>query len=186
MFWIGQVLVVVAGLVGIALVRAAMQERFSFATDSRLDWLLLFLLLVGVALGVWQYLIESAESRVLAEEVQTVMDYSDVARLTFNGSQYTGGDFKFNSRLTHIMEGTFREVAPNRFRRVCTDEAMRKYETAIRELPRFPFSYYWYSLCLKDRGDDSWMTHAETALAIFERTTQIAGHQKSHDRPFST
>lgn len=117
----------------------------------------------------------------LETEMTIVREYADVAMLTFNGSQFVGGDISFNSPLTKILEGTFIEVSPNRYRRVCTEESLGRYQQAIRDFPRFPFSYYWLAHCLRDSGDSQWKTYAELAQAIFEQTTQIAGHQKSHD-----
>ena len=121
------------------------------------------------------------EAQFLRQQVESVRDYSDVARLTFNGSEYVGGDITFSSPLTKIMEGTFTEVSPGRYRRVCTDAAVAKYKKAIQEFPRFPFSYFWLALCLRDRGESPWQPHARSAYSIFEPTTQIAGHQVSHD-----
>jgi hypothetical protein len=121
------------------------------------------------------------EARSLREQVESVRDYADVARLTFNGSEFVGGDISFNSPLTRIMEGTFTEVGEGRFRKVCDQAALAKYREAIRQFPRFPFSHYWLALCLRERGDTEWRLHADAARAIFDRTTQIAGHQPSHD-----
>ncbi len=117
----------------------------------------------------------------LETEITVVREYADVAMLTFNGSQFSGGDISINSPLTTILEGTHTEVSPNQFRRVCTEESMGRYRQAIRDFPRFPFSYYWLALCLRESGDLQWKTNAESARAIFKQTTQIAGHQKSHD-----
>jgi hypothetical protein len=121
------------------------------------------------------------EAQFLRQQVESVRDYSDVARLTFNGSEYVGGDITFSSPLMKIMEGTFTEVSPDRYRRVCTDVALTKYRKAIQVFPRFPFSHFWLALCLRDRGESSWQSLARSAYSIFERTTQIAGHQVSHD-----
>lgn len=121
------------------------------------------------------------EAQFLRQQIESVRDYSDMARLTFNGSEYVGGDITFSSPLTKIMEGTFTVVIPDRYRRVCTDAALTKYRKAIQAFPRFPFSHFWLALCLRDRGESSWQSHARSAYSIFERTTQIAGHQASHD-----
>ena len=118
----------------------------------------------------------------LETEMEAVLDYSDVAMLTINGSEFIGGAVKFNSPLTRILEGTFTEISPNRFRRVCTKEALGKYRQAIRDFPRFPFSHYWLALCLRDSGDSTWRTPAASARSIFEKTTRISGHAIAHDQ----
>lgn len=120
-------------------------------------------------------------TRDLEEDMDALREYSDVALLTFNGSQFVGGDILFNSPLTRILEGTYTQISPNRYRRVCTSESIQKYHQAINEFPRFPFSYYWLALCLRDSGNPEWQTYAESAYSIFEKTTRIAGHQSSHD-----
>jgi len=182
MFWIGQALVVVAGLLRIGFVRSILRRRIPQASERTFDVILVALLAVGVGTAVWEYRDQLRTINSLETDIGIVRDYSDMALLNFNGSQFVGGDIAFNSPLTHLMEGTFTEVSPGRFRRVCTDDARRKYRQAIHGFPRFPFSHYWLALCLHDSGDHDWTTHAQTARSIFERTTRIAGHQQSHDQ----
>jgi hypothetical protein len=181
MFWLGQALTLVAGLLGIALIRAVIVRRFPMAREGHFDLALIAFLILGVTLAAREYRTELTETQALVEEVESLRDYSDVARLTFNGTLYTGGDIKWNTELSEIMEGTFVEAEPNRFRRVCTQGALEKNRQAILRFSHFPFSHYWLALCLRDQGNPEWRAHATTALSIFERTTKISGHQASHD-----
>jgi hypothetical protein len=181
MFWLAEILTILAALVGIALIRAGIIHQIPGITERHLDILLILLLLTGVPLTIKEYLAQARDKTALSTEVQTLKNYSDVAQLTFNGSPYIGGDIEFNTELTLLLKGTFNEIEPNRYRRVCTSEAQQKRLEAMKRFPRFPFSHYWFALCLRDQGDQQWQVHAQTALAIFQRTTQIAGHQTSHD-----
>jgi hypothetical protein len=180
MFWIGQLLAFVAGILGIALAREQI-SGWLHITDYQLDIALIVLLVVGAVIASREFLRQEAESQSLKQQIETIREYSDVAQLTFNGSPWIGGDIKLNTPLSAIMEGTATEVTPGRFRRVCTDEGLMKYREAIKDFPRFPFSYFWLALCLKDRSDPSWIEYARIAQQIFEHTTQIAGHHPSHD-----
>lgn len=185
-FWIAEVLTLVAGLIGIGLVRAFLLRRFPSVHEEYLDVALIIILLGGVGFAIREYRSRTRENKELSRQVETVKDYSDVAQLTFNGSAFVGGDVKFNSALSNLMDGTWQEIAPDRYRRVCTEAAQAKRFEAMKRFPRFPFSHYWFALCLRDEGNPEWRAHATTALEIFNRTTTIAGHQASHDEAKAT
>jgi hypothetical protein len=186
MFWISQALTLVAGLIGIALLRTFLVHRFPQVREQYFDVALILFLLGGIALAIREYRARTQETENLSRQVETVKNYSDVAQLTFNGSAFVGGDVKFNTDLTYLMDGTWEEIAPNRFRRVCTEAAQAKRREAMKRFPRFPFSHYWFALCLRDEGNREWREHAIAALAIFNRTTMMAGHQASHDEAKAT
>jgi Tetratricopeptide repeat len=59
---------------------------------------------------------------------------------------------------------------------------LEKCRNAIKQFPNFPFTYYALAYCLEKQGDSSWRPYAEKAVAIFEETTVISGHQKSHEQ----
>ena len=151
-FWCGQVLAVIAGLLGIGFVRSAIRKYIAGISERVFDLSLIALLPVGLASLPGRTGDDLATIISLKSEVEGVRDYSDVARLTFNGSGHVGGDILFESALTRIMEGTFQEVTPTRFRRVCTDAAFAKYRQAIRDFPRFPFSHYWLGCASEMQG----------------------------------
>ena len=128
---------------------------------------------------------EAASARSLANELQDevliVKRFSYVATLTFNGMLYTKGDVTMPTAISQLVEGTWREVGPERFRPVCEAAALDKSRAAIQQFPDFPFTYYALAYCLAQQGDPAWRNYAEQAVAILVKTTSISGHQKSHD-----
>ena len=118
----------------------------------------------------------------LQEEIERVKKYAYVSTLTFNGMVYTGGDVKMPTEVSVSIEGTWQEVGPDTFRPVCEAAALERSRLAIIQFPDFPFSYYALAYCMERSGDPGWRAYAEKAVAIFEQTTKITGHQKSHEQ----
>jgi hypothetical protein len=179
MFWLGQLLVVISGLLGLGFARAWILKHPK-ASETHIDLVLLLCLAMGVALAVREYLGSESDVRSLELKISEVRDYSDISQLTINGSPIIEGDIKISSPLTRILEGTF-QISGGVARRICSPEAIAKNKEAISYNPRFPFSYYWMALCLKDAGDPTWVESARKAVEIFQITTQISGHHPSHD-----
>jgi hypothetical protein len=117
----------------------------------------------------------------LHDEVAATKRYSYIATLTFNGMVYTKGDVTMPTEISQAVEGTWYEPTTNRFRPVCDAAALQKSRDAIRQFPDFPFTYYELAYCLEKQGVPDWRSYAEKAVTIFEPTTAIGGHQKSHD-----
>jgi hypothetical protein len=185
-FWLAQTLTLIAGLIGIALIRTLVVRCFPQVRAEYFDVALVLFLVVGIALAIREYHARTRESEEFSRQVETIKNYSDVAQLTFNDSAFVGGDVKFNNDLTYLMDGTWKEMKPNRYERVCTEAAQVKRREAMKRFPRFPFSHYWFALCLRDQHNPEWRDHAFSALDIFNRTTTIAGHQASHDEAKAT
>jgi hypothetical protein len=118
----------------------------------------------------------------LGAEVERVKRFSYVAMLTINGSPSLGGDITVHTPISRAVEGVWVKVAPDKYRPVCDDAALTKARDAISAFPEFPFSYYALAFCLHKSGDVSWRSYADQAIKIFETTTQINGHQDSHDQ----
>lgn len=118
----------------------------------------------------------------LQEEIERVKKYAYVSTLTFNGMVYTGGDVKMPTEISVSIEGTWQEIEPGTFRPVCDAAALERSRVATIQFPDFPFSYYALAYCKDRSGDPEWRAYAEKAVAIFEQTTQITGHQKSHEQ----
>ena len=68
-------------------------------------------------------------------QVLIVKRFSYVATLTFNGMLYTKGDVTMPTAISQLVEGTWREVGPDRFRPVCEAAALDKSRTAIQQFP---------------------------------------------------
>lgn len=49
------------------------------------------------------------------------------------------------------------------------------------KFPYFPFPYWALAVCLKEKGDESWIEYAETGRAHELRVIQVPAHDESHD-----
>jgi hypothetical protein len=125
--------------------------------------------------------LQTANLKQAEQTIEATKRYSYIATLTFNGMVYTGGDVTMPTYISQTVEGTWYEPAQGRFRPVCSAAAFEKDRDAIRLFPDFPFAYYALAYCLEKQGSPEWQTYAEKAVEIFEQTTSIGGHQKSHD-----
>jgi hypothetical protein len=63
----------------------------------------------------------------------------------------------------------------------CSPESIPICRSVIKKFPQYPFSYYFLSLCLKDKGDSSWRGYAKKAETIFIKTTKMQNHHNDHD-----
>ena len=115
------------------------------------------------------------------QELEDIRDYADVSRLNPSGKPFAAGfGLKHFTDISRIMEATLTEEGGEVYFK-CDDESLKRYERAIQEHPRFPFSYYAMASCLQRRGDNKCREYASKAISIFEITTRIGGHKKSHD-----
>lgn len=137
-----------------------------------------------VYIGVTIFLVTQSaktESTLIA-----LRDYSSVARLDALGNPPgagIGSDLKVDTELTKLLEGTY-TVARSRIFMKRDPEAEQRYRTVIERFPKFPFGYYFLAICLRERGDKKWRMHAEHAVEILHKTTQIDGHNSNHDEVF--
>ncbi|MFA6216689.1 MAG: hypothetical protein WDL87_03445 [Candidatus Omnitrophota bacterium] len=113
--------------------------------------------------------------------IVALRDYGDIAKLGPMGSAIVGGrGIKFSTPLSRMMEGTC-EITGDQAVFILTPEAETKSMAVIEKFPNFPFAYYHVALCFRARNDNKWRTYAQKAKEIFEITTTIGGHVKSHD-----
>ena len=115
------------------------------------------------------------------QEIAATRRYSYIATLTFDGTPYVKGDIKITNEISQEVEGTWFEPTENHFRPVCSAAALQKSRDAIRLFPDFPFTYYALAYCLREGSVADWRSYAEKAIAIFEQTTSIGGHNQNHD-----
>jgi hypothetical protein len=73
-------------LLGIALIRAVIVRRFPMARERRFALALIAFLFLGVTLAAREYRTELTETQALIKEVESLRDYSDVARLRDQGN----------------------------------------------------------------------------------------------------
>jgi hypothetical protein len=117
------------------------------------------------------------------EEMAAAKKFFYISTLTFNGTPYNGkSDIVITNEISKAVDGTWFEPMPDRFRPVCVVEALQKDRDAIRLFPDFPFTYYALALCQQVAGASEWRSIAEKAVAIFEQTTSIGGHNLNHDQ----
>jgi len=181
MFWIGQLLALTAGLLGLGIARSWIL-KWPWAREHHIDWVLGAVMILGLGVATKDYLSSQEESKALEQQIILVRDYNDVAQLTLNGSPWIGGDIILRTPLTDIMSGTATRNVDGTWAKVCSAAALDKYRQAIAYNPKFPFSYYWLALCLKESGDSNWTGAARKAREIFKLTTQISGHHPEHDQ----
>ena len=181
MFWLGELIALIAGLVGIALIRGRIRRRLSRVAESHLDILLVGLLLAGLITSAAVHVREVAKGTQLERDIAAVRDYSSVARLGPRGVTGTAGSgLKETSPLSKALEGTWVERDGRSFP-LCNDAALAKFDAVTGSHPRFPFSHYALAVCLRGREAPPWRRHAAEAVRIFEHTTAIAGHHPGHD-----
>jgi hypothetical protein len=115
------------------------------------------------------------------QELEGIRDYTDISKLDQSGKPFVvGGGIKYSTGISRIMEGTYKEHDGIVYFE-CDDESLKRYKRAIQEYPRFPFSYVAIAHCLMRDGDNNWREYASKAISIFEITTRIGGHDKSHE-----
>lgn len=121
------------------------------------------------------------EEARLKQTVENIRDYAYVSRLNPSGKSFVAGFLlKHSTAISRIIEETLTEK-DGVFYFKCDDQCLKRYQRTMQEHPRFPFSYVGMADCLRRSGDDKWKEYAYKAVTIFEITTKIDGHDKSHD-----
>lgn len=134
-----------------------------------------------ISLLVITAIIQTIVVRQKKIELEGIRDYTDVSKLNQSGKPFVAvGGIEYSTGISRIMESTLTEEDGFVYFK-CDDESLKRYERAIQEYPRFPFSYYAMASCLQKRGDNKWREYASEAISIFEITTKIGGHKESHD-----
>ncbi|MCL5269743.1 MAG: hypothetical protein M1457_04130 [bacterium] len=117
----------------------------------------------------------------LENDVDIIKRYSDVAKMNALGMDVeVVPPLQYNSPISTLLMGTWQSIE-GRLVMSKTIEAEKKYRKIVDKYPHFPFSYYYISDCLKERGDPSWKDYAHKAIDILEKTTSITGHHHNHD-----
>ena len=109
-------------------------------------------------------------------------EYSVVARLNpygLTGIAGKGLKEEPDSRLAGLDETWIQHE--DRRSLQCNDLSIEKARAVIISYPQFPWSHFLLADCLRKRGDQAWRSHAEKAIQIFEYTTLLADHHKTHD-----
>jgi hypothetical protein len=136
-----------------------------------------------IVLFYWnKYVALFPSTKQLEDKIDSVQNYSDVAKLEFDGlSLHVTPPLVYSTDLSKMLEGCFIKKGDECYP-ACSSDIEEKYKKVIEKFPKFPFSYYGLALCLRLKGDESWKYYAEKAIEIFRKTTSISGHDNQHDQ----
>ena len=182
MFWLGELIALTAGLIGLAFTRRLAQLRWPSLRNRHLDVATVVLLLLGLGISAIIHVREVRKSEELEGTVSTLRDFSSVAALGPTGvTGMAGAGLKEETQISKVIEGAWAERNGGLFPS-CDEQSLVKFRRAIEMFPRFPFSHYALAICLRGQGDSDWERHARSAVEILDKTTTLAAHHSSHDQ----
>ena len=123
---------------------------------------------------------QRAELDVANSQVENIRRFTEVAKLNASGSLTRGGDISFESDLTRLLQPIV-TIDENTIRVRKDSEAEAIYKNVVAKFPDFPFGHYYLAISLRERAAIDWTAHAETAMALFQETTRVVGHNSEHD-----
>lgn len=136
----------------------------------------------------YQAEIEDRNNRIkfLEDEVLNVKEYGYYATLDIYGRNVTPGyGMKFSSDLSDRMDKVL--MVANGKVYVKNEKAnLPLFDEVIAKYPNFPFAYFAKFVILQAFKNPEWKIYAKRALAIFEITTTIKGHNESQDAALET
>lgn len=152
-----------------------------YLTSNQRAKRIIFFVYLFLATGLFIFTILTVISN---RDFKDYSEYSSVAELDFVGNPpgiAPGSDLVCNSWLCNQLKGTYTkkngQIYMSRDKYACD-----KYIAITKKQPKFPFSYYFVALCLKEKNDDDWNIYAAKAITILEITTTIDGHRVHHDK----
>jgi hypothetical protein len=129
---------------------------------------------------------KETQIRNLENATDAVRGFSDVSELNPAGLPFREGTgIRYDSPLSTALRDLY-VVRDSIINFKLGEEYEPKYRAIIEQFPRFPFGYFALAESLRHRGDASWRGYAQKAVAIFEKTTIIDGHDRSHDEALAT
>ena len=120
----------------------------------------------------------------LETNLTAIQEYTSVAHLDARGYSAlfeAGEGITLNSPLIETLKDTYTINDDGTYTFNINEEVEGIYLSVVEERPKFPFTQFFYALCLYDRGSTDWRPYAEEAKRIFELTTLIDGHHYHHD-----
>jgi hypothetical protein len=79
------------------------------------------------------------------------------------------------------LDGHGEILQGGRVRVSCASADISHFREVIAKFPYFPFPYWALAVCLKEKGDESWVEYAETGRAHELQVLQVPSHHESHD-----
>jgi hypothetical protein len=161
-----------------------LEQLFGFKWSKKT---LVLLLICYILLTVGQQLIQQysekakdAEIKQLNKQTETLREFSDMAVVNPAGLPFIeGSGIKLDSPLSTALRDLY--VINDKISFKLGRQFEDQYRKICVQFPRFPFAYFALASSLRHRGDPEWRIYAEQAVAIFKKTTIIAGHNPSHD-----
>ena len=141
--------------------------------------------------GLWVFTgrLESekeGEIRKLQNVTDALRGFSDVSQLNPAGLPFREGTgIRIDSPLSAALRDLY-VVRDSIINFKLGEEFEPKYRAIIEQFPRFPFGYFALAESLRHRGEANWRDYAQKAAVIFEKTTIIDGHDRSHDEALAT
>jgi len=196
MFWIGLAIAFIGALLDLGTTRNFIRRFSSKLTDIYLDVIVISMIMIGLFISASQFhqtsqKEEAAEDKIdgLEQELKganatiaTLRDYGHIAELNCLGKTGMAGVGLYESPtpLSRLLENAW--VSKNgKWYASCDSVARNRFETVIKDFPKFPFSYYAIAVCLRSVQDERWKDYAEKATAILEKTSAISKHTVDHD-----
>jgi hypothetical protein len=123
-----------------------------------------------------------ADASELRSRLDTLKEYSEVARLNFVGTSGTAvAPLVEHTGISRALESAV-EISGTRSQYRCDPKSLQTFREVIVRYPQFPFSHYALAFCLQRNGDTTWKQHATAAIEILKKTTTIDGHHSNHDQ----
>src|SRR4051812_5474454 len=167
MFWIGIIITLSSGVLGIESMRTRLLHRFPRVSCRGVDVMLCMLLVLGVAISTAQYVSDQRELQGIGKHVET-LQFQDLARYSVFGHQsglwngvpvvrtpLNGWCDSFVSRDQGVLSWKFDEK---------TEIACR---AALAKVPRFPFAHFFVASIMKQKGSPEWRREATDTLRLF-------------------
>jgi len=132
---------------------------------------------------VLHYAIKAKESKIadLQNEIDDVAGYAYFSTLNYFARSQPGNEPSTISGLAAEMSRIFYKTQQGAIEVHADDSIAPVINGMILHYPKYPFPYYAKYVFLKKEGDEQWKTYAQEALDLFKITTNIKGHDKSHD-----
>ena len=181
MYWIGVIITICSGLIGIEYVRTRILVRLSALSPRRIDILAMMLLLIGVTIASIEYLSDQRELRIITKGVEN-LNLQELADYSVFGhkSAAQNGIPLVRTPLNNWCE-SFVSRDQGILSWKCDEKSDRICRDALKKVSRFPYAHFFLAVSLKERGDLSWRNEATIALKVFEGTTALARHSPDHD-----
>jgi hypothetical protein len=112
-------------------------------------------------------------------KLDIIQEFTEVALWNHKGETDTGGVI-----LSGPFSGVLNKCVTEANRGIvwqCDPEALEVYKRIIKQYPKYPFSYLYIGMCLKEAQDPSWRGYATKGLELFMKTTTIPQHSLGHD-----